>query len=271
MIRTVGCSIVVEVQTSARLVLQVGSADLPTKDGVLERTEELAFSLDGRPVEAVSLPAPHGGRWHVLDVDPGRFECQYQARLSGRLPAPSLRPGEDISYLHASRYAESDRLFAFARAEFAGLGRGHELLAAVREFVNGRLYYLSGWSRPTDGAVDTLLAGQGVCRDYAHLVLALLRALDVPARMVAVYAPGLSPMDFHAVAEAAVDGQWWAVDATGLAPRSSLVRIATGLDATDTAFLSSYRGDIRMLEQYVTAYSDGDLPVDDHRGAQALG
>ena len=115
-------------------------------------------------------------------------------------------------------------------------------------WVGRRLFYLSGWSRPTDGAVDTLLAGQGVCRDFAHLVTAVLRALDVPARTVAVYAPGLTPMDFHSVVEAFVEGQWLAVDAAGLAPRSSLVRIATGRDSTDTAFLSSYTGEISMID-----------------------
>ena len=60
-----------------------------------------------------------------------------------------------------------------------------------------------------------------MCRDFAHLVIAMLRARNVPARLVAVYAPGLSPMDFHAVVEAAIDGQWRAVDATTLAPRAS--------------------------------------------------
>src|SRR5690606_13899415 len=95
----------------------------------------------------------------------------------------------------------------------------------------------------TDGAVSTLLSRRGVCRDFAHLVVAFLRALDVPARVVSVYAPGLTPMDFHAVAEAAIDGTWHVVDATGLAPRQSLLRIATGRDAADTAFLSA-RGDL---------------------------
>jgi transglutaminase-like putative cysteine protease len=71
------------------------------------------------------------------------------------------------------------------------------------------------------------LAGAGVCRDYAHLVIASLRALSVPARLVAVYAPGCQPMDFHAVAESFVDGAWRVVDATCLAPRQSMVRIAT--------------------------------------------
>ena len=82
-----------------------------------------------------------------------------------------------------------------------------------------RLNYVPGSSDPIDGAADTLLAGTGVCRDYAHLVVALLRAVFVPARLVSVYAPGLYPMDFHAVAEAFIDGQWRVVDATLLAPR----------------------------------------------------
>jgi transglutaminase-like putative cysteine protease len=101
-----------------------------------------------------------------------------------------------------------------------------------------------------------------VCRDYAHLVVALLRAVNVPARLVSVYAPGLSPMDFHAVAEAFVDGHWRVVDATCLAPRQTLVRIATGRDAADTAFLDNHKGAIELTNMTVTATSDGDLPRD---------
>jgi transglutaminase-like putative cysteine protease len=72
--------------------------------------------------------------------------------------------------------------------------------------VGTHLSHVLGSSDPIDGASDTLLAGSGVCRDYAHLVVALLRAVKVPARLVAVSAPGCEPMDFHAVAEALVDG-----------------------------------------------------------------
>jgi transglutaminase-like putative cysteine protease len=116
-----------------------------------------------------------------------------------------------------------------------------------------------------------MLQRHGVCRDYAHLVIALLRGLDVPARLAAVYAPGLDPMDFHAVAEAVVDGQWRVVDATLLAPRSSLVRIATGRDAADTAFLSTYGGAADLLEYGVTAIIDGYLPTDDVTQLVSLG
>jgi len=101
--------------------------------------------------------------------------------------------------------------------------------------------------------------------------VALLRARQIPARLVAVYAPGLNPMDFHAVAEAFVDGAWWVVDATLLAPRSSLVRIATGRDAADTSFLSSYDGNISLDSMFVTAVIAGDLPADDITTAVQLG
>jgi len=128
--------------------------------------------------------------------------------------------------------------------------------------VGTRLNYVPGSSDPIDGAVDTLLAGAGVCRDFTHLVVALLRAVNVPARVVSVYAPGLHPMDFHAVAEAFVDGQWRAVDGTLLAPRQTLVRIATGRDAADIAFLDNHNGAITLNGLVVTAVVEGDLPRD---------
>ncbi len=124
--------------------------------------------------------------------------------------------------------------------------------------------YVVGSSGPLDTAVETLLAGQGVCRDYAHLVVAMSRALDMPARCASVYAPGLLPMDFHAVAEVYVDGQWNAVDATYLAPRQSLVRIATGRDAADTAFLTTLDGEVELLDVVVKASVDGELPRDSY-------
>ena len=104
---------------------------------------------------------------------------------------------------------------------------------------------------------------QGVCRDYAHLVIAMLRARNVPARLVAVYAPGLSPMDFHAVVEAAIDGHWRAVDATTLAPRETLVRISTGRDASDTAFLTVQSGRADLVSVMSPRPASPSSPTDD--------
>ena len=122
----------------------------------------------------------------------------------------------------------------------------------------------------TTDAIDTLLTGAGVCRDYAHLTATLCRALDIPARVAAVYAPGLSPMDFHLVVETALDGKWYVWDVTRLAPRQSLIRIATGRDAADTALATTLSGGLTMPEMLITAVTPGDLPYDDHTALTQL-
>jgi transglutaminase-like putative cysteine protease len=69
-------------------------------------------------------------------------------------------------------------------------------------------------------------------------------------------------MDFHAVVEALVDGRWVVVDATRLAPRSGMVRMATGRDATDTAWLTNTLADIELLTLQVDAAADVVLDDD---------
>lgn len=261
MIRHVRSHLELMALDGAHLALQVAVARPPD-----QVQEQLVVTVDGRPVDVREFAEPHGGRVHVVDVPAGAVVVDYTATVddppAGSLPAP-VGEAERLVYLRPSRYAESDRMVGFATGEFQQIPHGAELLAAVSSWVGMRLAYVAGSSEPTDGATETLLAGEGVCRDYAHLVVALLRALEVPARLAAVYAPGLDPMDFHAVAEAYVEGAWHVVDATLLAPRQSLVRITTGRDAADTAFLSSYRGDIDLQVVEVTAYVDGELPSDD--------
>ena len=225
--------------------------------------ESLQASCDGEPLHVTEVPMPGSGRVHIVDPRPGTVSVDYAATIRGAANSPAMTDTERITYLRPSRYAESDRLGPMAHAEFAGISGGADLLAAVSSWTGSQLRYVPGSSGPTDGAVDTLLKQHGVCRDYAHLVIALQRALDVPARLAAVYAPGLDPMDFHAVAEAAVDDQWRVVDATLLAPRASLVRIATGRDAADTSFLSAYGGAADLLASQVTAVVGGQLPSDD--------
>ena len=244
--------------------------------------ERLTVLLGDEPVEPVEIAAPHHGVIHEVSVDPGvsgtPLTLSYHATVDTNwdelAAAHDDDAGEEIvgdaggpvdllTYLRPSRYVESDRLLGTARAEFGGL-RGRELVLAVAEWVNRHLRYTPGTSRPTDGAVETLLSRQGVCRDYAHMVIALLRSLNVPARLTAVYAPGLFPMDFHAVAEAWVDGAWHIVDATRLAPRHTLLRIATGRDASDTAFLSSYGSRLTLDRMKVLATAEPFLPPDDH-------
>jgi transglutaminase-like putative cysteine protease len=224
--------------------------------------EQLIAISGGTPIDAEEFAA-EGARVHRLHLNAGDTTISYSAATeTGGVPR-KVTPAEWAVAVRPSRYCPSDQLEGFARAEFDRDLPRAELVAAVADWVHGRLVYTSGASRPVDTAVDTLLAGQGVCRDYAHLTITLLRALEIPARLVAVYAPGLSPMDFHAVVEADVDGTWCVVDSTRLAPTSSLVRICAGRDAADTAFLSLFGGVAEFRTMSVTATTAGPLPLPD--------
>lgn len=260
--RLVSCSLTARVLGPASLELQVAVA--------APCTDSLVVTVDGRPV-SVQEVSTGLGRLHLAQVPAGRLEVRYAATVEGRSEPLTGDPLEASTYLRPSRYSESDRLAALAAAHFDGLTDPGELLRAVSAWVGSRLVYVAGSSRGTDGAVDAFLAGAGVCRDFAHLSVAVLRARGVPARLAAVYAPGLAPMDFHAVVEALVDGVWQVADPTLLAPRSSLVRIATGRDAADTAFLSNQGADVLLESVEVTALVDGELPRDDVARPASLG
>ena len=234
------------------------------------REESFSVTIDGAPVAVEEVRTAHDGRLHLArDVPPGALVADYAASIRGEAAPPTADDEQWLRYLRPSRYCESDRMGAFARAEFGGLSAA-ALVAAIPEWVAGRVRYVPGVSRPTDGAIATLMAGEGVCRDFAHLTAALLRANDVAARAVAVYAPGLYPMDFHAVTEALLDDRWVVIDPTGLAPRQSLVRIATGADAAETAFMTTVGGRVDLTGIEVTAVADPDLPVDEPPRVEVL-
>lgn len=223
--------------------------------------EELTVLVDGEPAEVREYQERDGTRLHLLTTPrASSLDVRYRAVVTGRAEPAPHDDVDLVRYVRPSRYCASDVILPTAYAQFPDVG-GVDLVQAVRDWVGAELAYVPGSSRFTDGAVETLLARRGVCRDYAHLVIALLRARDVPARLASVYAPGLAPMDFHAVVEAWVGGSWLLLDATGLAPRASMLRIATGRDATDTAFLSTVGGSLQLSRLQVTATVD-ELPVE---------
>lgn len=254
--RTASTSIDLDLSGPAQLIFAVAV----TQDQPIA-SETVAISVDGGRVEPTEIIDTHGTRLHSVHARGGSATLRYQVVVDGIAPEPPVADIDQIVYLRPSRYCESDTLAPTAAAEFTGL-EGIPLLQAVISWVHAKLTYVAGSSRPTDGAVRTLLSRQGVCRDFAHLSVALLRSLNVPARVAAVYAPGLSPMEFHAVAEALVDGRWWVVDATELAPRQSLLRVATGRDAADTAFLTTFGAATTLTRLEVTAVVD-DFHLDD--------
>jgi transglutaminase-like putative cysteine protease len=257
--RLVGAQLDVDISAPTTLEFQIAvAAHLNT-----QVFESSSFVLNGKPITPTEISGVNGNRIHKFEAPVGNLNVEYAATIVGQTdPAPVAE--YDLSmYLRPSRYAEADKFFWFLlQPNSVSTSIRRRCWKMCRRGWATRMNYVPGSSDPIDGAVDTLLAGAGVCRDFAHLVVALLRAVKVPARLVSVYAPGLSPMDFHAVAEAFVEGQWRVVDATLLAPRQSLVRIATGRDAADTAFLDNHNGAITLHDIAVTAIVDGDLPND---------
>nr|WP_173035957.1 transglutaminase domain-containing protein [Phytohabitans flavus] len=229
-------------------------------------SEVLTVTLDGAAVPVTAVD-----RTHLVRVGAtGRLVAAYAAELPDRREGPPPPSDRDrLVALRPSRYCPSDRLAGYATSRFGTLS-GADAVRAIVDHVHRHLVYTLGASGPTTDAADTLLAGQGVCRDYAHLVATLCRAVDVPARVAAVYAPGLDPMDFHLVAETALDGGWWVWDATRLAPRPALARIATGRDAADVAFATMLTGTLNPIGQEIVATTAADLPEDDHTSLVAL-
>lgn len=249
-----------ELGSSADLIFQISAA----RPAPVVR-EELTFTQGDRVYTPTEVVDQSGSRLHRVLGDAGPLQVRYEAVIDGQVAPRSTSDIEAITYLRPSRYCQSDEVFSQARRQFRGL-QGIDLITAVSEFVASSTTYTPGLSQGTDSAVTTLMTGQGVCRDYAHVIIALLRAMDMPARYTACFAPGLRPMDFHAVAEAYLDGSWYVIDATRLANRRSLVRIATGRDAADCAFLSYHGGHVSLQHMRV----DACILADDAAGAETL-
>jgi len=257
----------------ARLSLRVESeADAVFSLAVAEgwaRTEDLSITVGGRALEVEEIPDAQGTRLHRATLPVGDVLVTYQAETSPPQQPAASTVADTLRYLRPSRFVPSDELAATALAWF-GDASPRESIRTIAEWVATHLSYTPGSSGPTDTAIQTLLLRQGVCRDYAHLTTGFLRAVGIPARLVSVYAPGLSPMDFHAVVEGFVEGRWEVVDATRLAPRADYVRIATGRDAADTAFLTTLSGAAVLEDIEVTAVASDGLTRDDHSGSVLL-
>ncbi|MHB1559802.1 MAG: transglutaminase-like domain-containing protein, partial [Isosphaeraceae bacterium] len=150
---------------------------------------------------------------------------------------PREIPAEALVYTLPSRYCQSDQLARMAEGEFGGIETGGGRVLAIAEWVRRHVEYRYGTTDSLTSAFDTATERIGVCRDFAHLVIAFCRALDIPARYVSGYALGLEPPDFHGYAQAYVGGAWQNVDATFDGVRPALVPIAIGRDAADVPML----------------------------------
>ncbi len=242
-----------------------GSALLKIRVAVADDQRLLDETLvaDGARVEEGPVLAG-GARPVRIHVPGGPLALRYAAgvavdgaaRVAPRddapLPGPDELAFDLLEWTLPSRYCPSDALGPTAADAFGARPRARRLIPEVADWVRERIAYRPGASDSLTTADQTLLAREGVCRDMAHLTASLLRALDVPARVVAAYAPLLDPPDFHAVVEAHDGTAWRIVDATGLAPVETLVRIATGRDAADVAWASA-DGGLRLDDVEVAA------------------
>ncbi len=160
-------------------------------------------------------------------------------------------PAEFVFNLHAARNSHQQVLKETFQIDGATSWSGHDdpdlgnrLARATAPKGALRVRFESATSNASTSAPDTIVQSAGVCRDFAHLTISLLRALNIPARLVTGYDYGVpasyGPTDFHAYVEAWLGGRWWIFDATRLCPRTGLVRIGTGHDAVDTAFATIF-------------------------------
>ncbi len=171
-----------------------------------------------------------------------KVDCDFAMRPASRIAHTPVAALEDhaITYLFPSRYCQSDRLGRLAWDLFGKIAKPHDKVIAITEWIYDNVEYVRGSTDSGTSAYDTVTQRVGVCRDFAHLGIALCRALNIPARYFTGYAYELDPPDFHACFECYIGGEWMVFDATRLAHINGLVRIASGRDAADTAVASVF-------------------------------
>ncbi|MBA2351477.1 MAG: transglutaminase-like domain-containing protein [Burkholderiales bacterium] len=260
----VGCALSYETSMATPILL----AFRPGLDrGQLIREEKLVFG-PGQPTE--QLTDTHGNLIYRSMLQPGRNEFLHDAVFSvpsapdnDGLPTHAVAleclPVSVLRYTLPSRYCDSDRLLNFAWEKFAQAPHGVERVRAICAWVHHNIEYRYGSGSPNISACNVVERGYGVCRDLAHVGVALCRAFSLPARYVSghvadigVVDPGLT-MDFHAYFEVFLGGVWHTFDARYNTPRIGRIKIAHGMDAVDAAFATIY-GEARLTHFEVWAY-----------------
>lgn len=233
--------------TSALLQFEV--AETPAQ-------EILQSRLTITPSEQINrVPAQDGIGTRTWMFAGGRVAVEYEAHVQSNRVLSSLEglealpphklPGDAVKYLLDSRYCRADEYQGLAAAEFAGT-QGGARIVAIRDWIAEHFRYVPGASDTATDATASFIAREGICRDYSHVLVMLARASAIPARYVACYAPGVTPQDFHAVAEVYLadpsgeGGDWHLVDATKMADLANAVKIGVGRDAADVSFVTSF-------------------------------
>ncbi len=245
-----------EVRSAGTLLLNIHALSTPTQN-VLEET----FEVD----PAINIEEIHSGNGENRIVrlelgEPGIFQINYHALVDNHFQIKNYNALEEtvvgkmdpsiLPFLYPSRYCQSDKLFRLANNLFGHIISPYEKVVTLSNWINENVEYQSGTTDNHTSAFDTVTEQTGVCRDFAHLGIALCRALTIPARYFTGYAYQLVPADFHACFEAYIGDEWILFDATRLAPLNGMIKIASGQDASDTAIANIF-GDILFTAMQV--------------------
>lgn len=188
-----------------------------------------------------------------------RISVQYRAQVDDVMhAAPSAKrspveqlPTDVLHYLLPSRYCPSDQMIDLALSLVRGETIRHRHVEEVRSWIHREIRYEPGASDASTSALDTATSRRGVCRDLAHLGIALCRALDIPARMVVGFLHELEPMDLHAWFEVFMGDRWFTFDPTQKRTTGNRVVLGYGRDAADVA-LATLFGKFSLKEMKVT-------------------
>ena len=233
----------------ADFVFNIHAAHTPSQTVSSEQLS-VSQSIDAR----VHTDPTSGNRYMRMHAQGGPLQLRYSATVDihhhladpasiGEVPV-HLLPPETMGYIYPSRYCQSDRLLRLANNEFGHLAQGYWRVLAIRDWVTRHVTFTSNTSNGNTSAADTLIEQVGVCRDFAHLMIALCRACNIPARFATGtdYGadPALGPPDFHAYVEAYLGNRWYIFDPSGTAMPMAFVRFGTGRDAADVAFATIF-------------------------------
>ena len=212
----------------------------------LQLSQSVRYHVETEPVS--------GNRYFRLHAESGPLQVRYEATvdIDHHVAAPdqlaevsiSDLPSSVLPYIYPSRYCQSDRLQKLAFKEFGNLSPGYHRAQAICQWVQQRVSFQSNSSNVSTSALDTVVDRVGVCRDFTHLMIALCRAVNLPARFTTGIDygadPALGPTDFHAYVEVYLNHGWYIFDPSGAAIPMGFVRFATGRDAADVAFATMF-------------------------------
>ena len=243
----------IEVRTPLVLMLRPRSG---TQQWIAAEQYQLHPSV---PVE--EFTDSYGNLCQRLIAPPGSFsistvaEVQTADFVDADYSAPFINvenlPNSVLNYLLPSRYCESDRLTQLAAEITAYRPLGYAQVVAISAWLNANVSYDADVSRDHMSALEVNVIRRGVCRDIAHLGIALCRSICIPARMVVGYLYNLYPMDLHSWFEAYVGGRWYAFDASQAQLKGGYVAIGYGRDAADVAVFNQFGPEVLPFTQHV--------------------